>query len=475
MKLLKRFFQFSLGSIAVLLLGVISYPIITRIISPVEMGKYSMFNTAMNLVLIFIMLGLDQAYGRYYYEEQEENRGGLLKKCIVIPLLLCVVVSILTFLFYKPITKYLIGEPSFLCALMVVFFLFGSVIYSFALLNVRMAQRAKLYSLYCTLLKIGYLVLVLLIYKQVHNNYMALVAATVFSYYIVIMVAVLIDRKYYLSLVAKNKSETKIRNIIKYSAPLILSTAASWVFQSIDKIMLKQYAGYEEIGIYTGAMAIVAMLNVVQGAFTTFWVPVAFEHYSKQPDDREFYERVNGILAFVMLLAAIFLVSFKDLIAYLLGPEYRAATAVFPFLVFMPVMYTISETTVMGINFKEKTSKHIVIAIIAAISNCVGNYILVPTLGATGAAISTGVAYIILFLARTYYSVKYYYVNYHLKRFLISCFAVYLLAIWNSFNSWSIVGMLFSLTTIVILIFCYRDTIKTILNEIKEKMASRAN
>lgn len=67
MRLFKKLMQFSVGSVIVLILGFISQPIITRIISPVEMGKFSVFNTILSLLMVFIIMGLDQAYGRFFY------------------------------------------------------------------------------------------------------------------------------------------------------------------------------------------------------------------------------------------------------------------------------------------------------------------------------------------------------------------------------------------------------------------------
>ena len=80
--LFKKFMEYGIGSIITLLLGFISSPIITRLISPEENGKFSMFNTVIDLLLVIIVLGLDQSYVRYYYEEDENNRGKLLRQCI---------------------------------------------------------------------------------------------------------------------------------------------------------------------------------------------------------------------------------------------------------------------------------------------------------------------------------------------------------------------------------------------------------
>jgi O-antigen/teichoic acid export membrane protein len=67
-------------------------------------------------------------------------------------------------------------------------------------------------------------------------------------------------------------------------------------------------------------------------------------------------------------------------------------------------MYTLSEVTVGGINYRNKTYWHLAIAVIAAVVNYALNMLLVPNLGAKGAAISTGLSYIVFFYSRTYIS-----------------------------------------------------------------------
>ena len=70
----------------------------------------------------------------------------------------------------------------------------------------------------------------------------------------------------------------------------------------------------------------------------------------------------------------------------------------------------------IGIGFKKKTQYFFYVSVIASVSNFIGNLLLVPYLGAKGAAISTGLSYIIFFSARTYFSTKLIDFGFNLKR-----------------------------------------------------------
>ena len=467
--LFKKFMEFGIGSIITLLLGFVSSPIITRLINPEENGKFSMFNTITNLLLVIVLLGLDQAYVRYYYEEEEENRGNLLRKCIKIPIIINIFVAILIILFYKPISMYIVKEQSINLGILLIINLLISIVSRFAFLQIRMQQKAKLYSLLNILMKLLNLIFVLLIFLVYKNNYITLILAMLFTNIIVTLLAVFLERKEWLN---KGSRQLKISNkdIIRYGFPLVFSMAITWIFQAIDRIAIKEFCGYLEVGLYSGAMTIIALLNAVQATFTTFWTPVAFERYSINQDDTEFFTKINKIVVVVMLFIAIGLISCKDIIVLLLGSKYREAVFIFPYLVFMPIMYTISETTVVGVNFKKQPKYHIYIAIISALVNLVGNLILVPKFGAVGAAISTGLSYIVFFIARTYFSKKFYSVNYNLKKFAIATIMVYILAAYSSFYKFNMIILILTILNLGIILVLYKEVFIELMNIVKYKI-----
>lgn len=471
--LFKKFMEYGIGSIITLLLGFISSPIITRLISPEENGKFSMFNTVINLLMVIVVLGLDQSYVRYYYEEDETNRGKLLRQCIKLPFIISFFLGIIMVIFYRPISIYMVQEESLVVTLLLVLNLVLSIVFRFATLQIRMEQRGKLYSLINIIMKIASLVFTVLIFMLYKNNFMTLILSMLFSNILCTGIAIFISRDEWFNVKKSNKISTSKEQILSYGIPLVFSMIITWIFQSIDRVAIKEFSGYGEVGLYNGAMTIVALLNAVQGTFTTFWTPVAFERYSLEPDNKEFFTRINQIVTTVMLFTAIGLIATKDILVLLLGSKYREAVFIFPYIVFMPIMYTISETTVIGINFKKKPKCHIYIAAIAAVFNLLGNLLLVPKLGAKGAAISTGLSYIIFFIARTYFSEKYYSVNYNLKKFTISTMLVYILATYSSFYKFNLIICLLTLVNMIIIGFLYRNILVDMLNFLKAKMGKK--
>lgn len=464
--LFKKFIEFAIGNGIVLILGFISSPIITRMISPEQYGKASMFTTFTSLIVLVTTMGMDQAYIRYYNDEDDKNKGGLLGKSIGITFVLNLIVGILILLFYKQTSIFVVNEQSFFLVVLILLNTIFSSIGNFSMINVRMKQKGKTYSFLTVINKVSYLLFIGILYLLFKDNYLTIIIATIISNIVKMIWAIYIERNDWKNINSFENVKTTTKELIKYGTPFIFSMAIIWVFQSIDKVALRIFSTYQEIGLYTGAMTIIGLLNNFQSTFTTFWTPVAYEKYCTNPDDKDFFVNINEIVSAAMLLLSVGLIATKDIIISLLGSDYYGAQFIFPFLVFMPIMYTISETTVLGINFKKKTKYHVYIAIFSAIFNIIGNVILVPKYGARGAAISTGLAYVVFLLTRTYYSKKFYEVKFNMRKFWICTLSVYILSAYSSIYKFNYVILFLSIFSTILIIVMYRKIIFEMISKI---------
>lgn len=468
--LFRKFVEFALGNIIVFILGILSVPIVSRMIDPTQNGKASMFITYTSLIVLVLTMGIDQAYVRYYNSEEEENRGNLLRRSIKIPIIANLALGLVLLIFYNKISNLILSETSFLVVVLLLIHSTASIIGNFAMIHVRMKQKGKAYSMLGVINKLSYLGLMFLFFYVFKNNYITMIYATVISNLIMVIMAILYERTDWFN-VSNNSLNTSTKDLFTYGVPFIFSMAITWVFQSIDRISIQNFSNdYAQIGLYTGAMYIISLLNTVQGAFTTFWTPVAFEKYANDPEDKQFFININEIVSLVMLLISVGLIATKDIIIILLGKKYEGAQFIFPFLVLMPIMYTISETTVLGINFSKKTRYHIYIAGFAAIFNIIGNLVLVPKLGATGAAISTGLAYVVFFIFRTYFANKFYKINFKFFKFGICVVFVYLLAAYSSKHKFNLTILILTIINISVILFAYKDILFDMIKLLKEKL-----
>lgn len=226
-------------------------------------------------------------------------------------------------------------------------------------------------------------------------------------------------------------------------------------------------------------MTLVHVFSIVQTTFNTLWAPMAVEHYTNDKEDKSFFQKGNKVITIIMFFIGFSLILVKDVFAILLGEEYREAAMILPFLIFNPIMYTISETTVSGLVFMKKSKMQVLVAAGACLTNAIGNYILVPILGCKGAAISTGISYIVFFALRTFLSNKYFHVDFGMKKFsALTIFAI-LYALYNTFVEFNYLCVVFYILAILFMYVLYKKTIiwsiKYLLNILNRKFLRRAS
>ena len=469
MKIVKKFLSFSIGTWLGAVVGLITIPLMTRLFSPEELGRATMFTLALNVLMLFTMFGVDQAFIRFFYEEETKK---LLRKCLTLTFCVFLVNLVLIFIFRKPLSVYLFGfyDPWIMLLLGMASIIYALNNYSLAVL--RMSQMGWQYSIAQLALRLLELVFIILFFYLLGNGYSTLVLAKVLTIFLVTVIAVMLRLRYGKpqQLVAAREDHSMIE-ILKYSYPLALTAVLNWMLQSTDKIAIKQWSTYKELGVYVAAYRIVAILDVIVTSFSVYWTPLALERFLKRSYDENkvFYQKANAMISFGMIMAVVGLIMSKDLIVLMLGKNYRDAATIMPFLVFYPLMYITSETTVIGINFFKKVRWHLLISFAVLAVNISSNLLLVPRLGARGAAISIGMSYVLFFVLRTHISLRYYKVGYYLKRFyalvaLIICYAFY-----SAFFTWGIFNLFSGLLVIGVTVIAYYKDLKYGLNMYYQK------
>lgn len=457
--LISKFLKFSYGSWVGLVLGLAITMITTRILPPDTFGKMSMFDLYLQVVMIFTVFGTDQAFLRFFYEEKPSKRGALLYNCLRIPIISTLISLMVLFMWYKPITYFLFEKSEFKYVIWLAIGIIAQLLLRYGRLVIRMQQKGNLYSILQIIEKFIELILILLIFSFIGAQFEVLVYSKVITLTLLTMTAIYLGRNIWnVHGIRRKKVKHSQSEIFKFGAPFVLTIFIAWVFESFDKIALRQWSDFTELGLYSAAMRIVALVMVLKTTFSTFWTPVAYERFEKHPNDKNFFRQISIIVTFAMFMVSIVSVAGKDIIVMLLGVEYKEAATIMPFLVFIPLYYTISQVTFVGINFYKKTQWHILIAGSSAVINIIGNWLLVPEFGAIGASISTAFSFVIFFTLRTYISLKYFHVNYPLLKIYIMTVVLAVYASYSTLTNsfWLNISLSLIPLSILILIF-YKD------------------
>lgn len=396
--LIRKLGQFSVGPIAGALIGLITVPVITYFISPEEYGKSSMFTLAITILQMFVFLGMDQAYVKRFY--QEEDKIKLLTNAVSPSAILVLVLEIVLFIFKEEVAFLLFDDRGeLLCVYALMVIVPALAIEKFGMLTIRMAQRGLAYSLMTILLKALTLVFTIGLLLVYERSFRSIVWGTVTAQLLYAILLLLIQRNIF-----RIKLSTidfgEIKSLLRFGLPIVPTAVIGWVLSGMDKVMLRAMCDYSELGMYEVALKVVMALSIIQSCFTNFWVPVAHQ-WNTEGAPKENFIKAGRLITFTMVAVFMLLLLFKEAIFMILSDEYVEGVDIIPFLLIYPVMYTISEVTVMGVYFKEKTMNLLVVSVIAAGANIALNWVLIPACGAIGASIATGLSYTIFFWCRT--------------------------------------------------------------------------
>lgn len=455
---IQQFVSLGVGSVIYLLVGLIGTPIITRLVDPVSYGDYSIFGVYSNIGYMICMLGLDQAFVRYYYVNNSiRYHSRLLYECLIPSIVVVAVGGIAAIGITWSLNPNggVFGSVTELS--MIVLHMILLVVNRYGMLNARLQKDTVTYSAISIVQKSLFILFsVALVLWHKNHFYQLLVASTLLSTLIVDIMSVWKQRRIWLP----EKADDTIvvvprREIFRYGIPLMFSSGITLLFNALDKLALDRFCTRADVGVYTSALNLLAVLSVIRSSFSAIWIPSAVEHYEKNPEDVSFFQKGNAFVTILMLIFGAGMIICKDLFVLLLGEEYREAAFVFPFLIFEPIMYTISETTVTGLVVKKKSSYQVLVAVVACVTNFAGNWLLTPRMGPKGAAISTGFSYIIFFALRTFLSNRIFYINYHLPKLIIMITLLAGLAFYGSNYGFSMIQVGFFVLYACILLLVY--------------------
>lgn len=451
-----------IGTILTLIIGFFTTPIITRLVAPDIYGDFALFNTYSTLAVSFLSLGLDRTFIRYYYIDDNKDRQiDLFFKCQKMSLkayslfVLCVILLKATKIIKIDIV--VLG----LLVLNVVLMLCNR----FLLLNLRVNHKAREYATLNCVYKIIYVIVALITISLTRENEFLYLASSVIVAAIaqsVLAFLFSIRGKCIRKIDKKQKTDFASKELIYYGLPLMMSAAVFSVMQSTDRIALDYFCPKTVVGIYASAQSLMSVFSIIQTTFNSVWGPTAIEKYENGEGTPQYYKKMNDIMLVIMFGFGIMVLLFKDLIVLLLGEKYREAAQIIPFLMFNPIMYTLSETTCVGIQIKKKPIYEMYVMLTACVTNILGNLILIQIFDARGAAISTGISYILFFTLRTMVSEKNYKIGFDLKKTYLFVVLFFACVCASSFLDHILINVISGILFLVILMALNKQTIKYI-------------
>ena len=474
--ILGGFIEFFYGNFIVLLLGFISLPLITRMLSTDEFGRTSLYLSAVSIIYIFAILGLDQSYIRYYYSENIDTKR-LFAQCIRMPLILIVILSAVYYVFADLFNDLLFERTGTDITFLVIGYTLTSVFERFLFLEIRMKQKGRLYSNLNILSKALYILFIVLFALILGDDFRVGLYALTLP--LVIVTGGLLVRYAAAGGFRMGTHDVTEKDLLKYGIPFVPMLLMEWLLSSMDKWSIRFLNDFSETGVYSSAMQIMTILLTLKITYVAFWSPIAMKKYEQEDESvvKPFFADMFQKVQFLCLLVAFGLTAFRGIIVLILGAKYRDASKIIPFLSLMPVLSILFEMTGQGIKFKKKPVYFNYASAAAIVCNLAGNLLLVPRYKGIGAAIATAATYVVYFAIGTYFANKCYPVHYDYGKFITgltvyAAYAAYATVVENEWMNASI-GVILIIVLVILNGKVARDLLYYALQMIRDYKKSK--
>lgn len=203
-----------------------------------------------------------------------------------------------------------------------------------------------------------------------------------------------------------------IKDIKKYTSIAYINLILQFIVWSYSEVFfLNHYSPPQEIGFYTLAFSLAAIITALPALYLRITYNAQFELLEKGEEEKA--DQISSLnvklMNLLFLPLAIFLTYFsKEIILILYGTEYLKVQFILPLVLFGAIIPTILGPATIKVNNDNKkfAITTIVIGVIGAIINLSLNYLLIPKYDSIGAGIANLTSQMLVAIVSVFYILK---------------------------------------------------------------------
>lgn len=279
-----------------------------------------------------------------------------------------------------------------------------------------------------------------------------------------------IKLKLYKNIDFKLVDKKLIKDMYKYSLPLVPNGISWWIVNISDRTIISFVLGAGANGLYAISNKFPTIISSLSGVFNLSWSESAALHINSEDRDEFFTDITNTVIKLFTALGIGMLVCMPFVFPIMVNKQYADAYNYIPFLVIATV-FNVVICLYSQVYLAKKLSKQVATtAILGAIINILVNVVFIKSIGIYAAALSTTVSYFVMMIYRHFDLKKY--INIKIETSLIIksiiMFSITLFVYYYN-NMW-----LNIINLIVVVIYCVLlnkvfllSTYKTVMNKLK--------
>lgn len=399
-KILKDSLIIGAGSIFTKISQFVLVIIYSYFVSVEDYGIIDMISSIITLLSFILAFNISESIFRYIIEDKSDEN---IKKYFTNGLFIYIVSGLLFIPILLILNKYdIIKKFAFLIYIL----LFLNVGYNIIYIFLKATEKLKKYTIFGILfggLSLVFGLLLVGIFKLgVYGYLLSLIA----SYFALLALSIFfVDYKNCFSI--KKINFSVIKEMLKYSMPLILNSITWWLINLSDRVVILNYLGENANGIISMAHKIPSIMTILYSVFIQ-----AYQISSFSEKDISIYEEYSNkimhlimfVLTFCSLGVCVFIEPFTKIF---IDADYYDSWRYATIFSFGLIFYCLSSFYGISYDMKKKNFRCMISTLIGGILNVLLCIILIKKIGLFASPVSTLVSYFVVFIYRYIGSQKY--------------------------------------------------------------------
>lgn len=388
-KLIKNTLIFAIGNVGSKLISFILIPLYTIYMTQSEYGYADLMLVYSNLLIPVISFALYDGILRFLLTEESAKEKIFFTSSVFF------ICSSSLSLLVAIVLQLTLGGYYLLLAVFLVFQTYVVFLSQF----LKGLDKNITYIAISISLSVLILLFTILFLKNMENKILAFFSSQILSY---IIVAIIFSARLKIFNYFKIQYFDKklLRNMLSYSIPLMPNQIMWWIMNASSRIFIVYFWGLSIAGVYAVATKIPSILNIFSSVFLQSWQISAIEE-SNSEEREAYYSKVFSYLCvFLFLVISILLMSLKFIMKYIVASNFYSSWEYVPLLLFSLLFSNLSQFIGMTYLVSMKTVGSLVTSGIGAGVNFILNLFLIPLIGAQGAAVSSLLSFIMVYLIR---------------------------------------------------------------------------
>lgn len=389
--------NYSLGTVFVVIAGLISFPIFTRAFSLEQYGVMSVISTTLLLATVAGKFGMQHSIVRFYAEMRAakiaETEDQFFSTVVLGMAAVGVAVAVIWLIVSQLIPESWWSHAGIRGLFALTAVLVAVRVIDSALINLlRAKQLSGWYSVYNVARRYGVLlstlVAVFLIFPGLEGFFGGTVVGELAA---VGVLGFLLLRRRRISMA--NISPRLLKSMALFGAPMIAYEFGAVVLNLGDRYVIQTVMGAAAVGAYSAAYNMCEYVeSILVAAFSKALTPMYTRLWEEQGKEatRIFIERVlHFYVLFALAVVTCMCLVGADLLVLLASDRYASGAAIIPLVIVGMVILGSTAFVAAGLYLAKQTKVLMLLVVGSAIVNLALNAVLVPAFGLVGAAAAT--------------------------------------------------------------------------------------